>query len=339
MQEGDGAKGHDGEFEDPDVEAFLARLADVEDASPHTLRAYGRECRALCRWLAERGKEPRETVRTDLRGYVASLRSRRLKESSIRRSLSALRAFFRFLEEQGRILADPTSALRGPRGGRALPFALTEGEIDRLLTLPAGHDFLPSRDRAIVETLYSTGCRVAELLALELGDLDLAGQVVRLRGKGRRQRLGLLGRPARRALRTYLPLRQRLLLERGTETEAVFLSQRGTRLSQRRVRQVLRELAERAGLARAPSPHTLRHSFATHMLDRGADLRTVQELLGHKRLVTTQIYTHLSLERLRRVYEKAHPLCRKPAEAGSGQEDWRPQGDSNPCRQDENLVS
>lgn len=295
------------EAEVPEVEAFLDSLADVRRLSEHTLRAYRRECLALCAWLESRGRALADAKRTDLRGYVASLRGRGLAQSSIRRSLSALRTFFRFLEEREPERGNPAAALRGPRGGRALPYALTEGEIERLMSLQFDDGFHGLRDRAVLETLYSTGCRVSELCGLELGDVDLDGQVLRLLGKGRKQRLGLLGGPARDALIAYLPVRRKLVGRSGVK--ALFVGERGTALTDRRVRQVIRDLAMRAGLARVPSPHTLRHSFATHLLDRGADLRTVQELLGHARVVTTQVYTHLSLERLRGVYEKAHPLC------------------------------
>jgi len=271
-----------------EIAAFLTWLADVRGRSPHTLRAYRREFRA----------------------YLAGLRVAGLSETSIRRALSSLRTFFTFLEERDPDRGNPISAMRGPKARRTLPFVLTEGEIERLLALEYESDFRGCRDRALLEILYSTGCRVSELVGLDLGDVQTGDGIVRLRGKGKKQRLGLLGRPALQALEPYLDRRRHLLRVTGVQTAAVFLGYRGTRITTRRVRQILRELSIRAGLARIPSPHTLRHSFATHLLDRGADLRTVQELLGHSKLVTTQIYTHLSLEKLRAVYRKAHPLCR-----------------------------
>ncbi|MFQ5505908.1 MAG: tyrosine recombinase [Planctomycetota bacterium] len=294
----------------PELRAFLEYQAELRKRSVHTLRAYGRECRDFCRWLAQRNKKPCAAGRHELRAWSASLRSRKLSDASIRRALSALRSFFRYLEEQNPDMANPTALLRGPRGGRRLPFALSEGEVERLLSLHYDEDFRGRRDRVLIETLYSTGCRVSELVGLDLMDLDLGLGVVRLLGKGRKQRLGLLGKLAAGAVHAYLPARKQLLESKRLSSKALLLGERGTRLSSRRVRQVLRDLALRAGLARIPSPHTLRHSFATHLLERGADLRTVQELLGHANLATTQIYTHLTLEKLRKVYQEAHPLMK-----------------------------
>ncbi len=294
----------------PELMDFLTHLADVRNVSEHTIRAYARECRQLIAALDAHGKSVADANRFDLRRYLAELRSGGLEEASIRRCLSALRTFFRFLEDRTPGRGNPTTGMRGPRGGRRLPFVLTEGEIERLLGLPYESDFRGTRDRALLELLYPSGCRVSELVGVELTDVELTRGVVRLLGKGRKQRLGLLGGPAARALTEYLPRRRQQLTRLGRTTRALFVGERGTRLSDRRIRQIIKAVALQAGLARIPSPHTLRHSFATHLLDRGADLRTVQELLGHARLVTTEIYTHLSLERLREVYESAHPLCR-----------------------------
>ena len=296
----------------PEVLAFLEQLSELRRRSEHTIRAYLRECRALETWLRERGRNIERAKRSDLRAYLASLRQRGLSETSIRRALSALRSFFRYLEKKTPAAGNPTTSLRGPRGGRPLPHVLTEGEVELLLSLDYGDDFRAARDRALIEVMYSTGCRVSELVSLDLMAVDFSMGVCRLRGKGRKERLGLIGGPARHALLLYLEKRKLHLLckRRGTGLPALFIGERCTRLTTRRVQQILEDLSARAGLARTPSPHSLRHSFATHMLDRGADLRTVQELLGHQRLVTTQIYTKLSLERLRKVYQEAHPLCR-----------------------------
>ncbi|MAE76141.1 MAG: tyrosine recombinase [Planctomycetes bacterium] len=301
---------------DPSVEDFLGWLADVRNVSDHTLRAYARECGALVEWLASKERTATTATPQDLRGYAASLRRRGLKPTSIRRGLSALRSLYKFLERRDPSRGNPTTVLDGPRGGRPLPFVLTEGEVELLLSLDYGSDFQGTRNRAVLEAIYSTGCRVSELCSLDLDDLDQERGTVVLRGKGRKQRLGLLGPPATDAIAAWLPVRGARLSSAGRKTRALFLGKRCTRLTDRRVRQVLRELALRAGLARVPSPHTLRHSFATHLLDRGANLRAVQELLGHAHLVTTQVYTHLSLERLREVYERAHPLGSKRKRAG-----------------------
>ena len=255
-------------------------------------------------------KTPSSARPSDLRAYLAMRRRGGLSERSLQRCLSCVKAFYRFLEDHGHLEEDPSSSLRGPRTRRKLPFVLTQREVELLLSLDFGEDFRGLRDRALIESLYSTGCRISELLGLKAKDLDLQSGMVRVLGKGRKERICLLGPPAIQALRAYLPARDRLLRDGGGEQEALFLGERATALSDRRVRQILRDLGLRAGLSRPPTPHTLRHSFATHLVDRGADLRTVQELLGHSQLVTTQIYTHLSLERLREVYEKAHPLCK-----------------------------
>lgn len=296
------------------VAAWLDQLETQRGASEHTIRAYRRELCRLSDWLIGRGDDLTTASKRALRGYLADLRIRGLETSSIRRALAAIRAFYRHRCERDASIENPADTLRGPRSGRPLPFVLTKGEVDLLLGLSHDDDFRGTRDRAILETLYSSGCRVSELCALDVDHLDLEQGILRLRGKGRKQRLGLLGTPARDALRRWLPERRRRLRATGTDERALFLGERVTRITDRRIRQILRALAVRAGLARLPSPHTLRHSFATHLLDAGMDLRSVQELLGHARLVTTQIYTHLSLERLRAVYEQAHPLCQTRAE-------------------------
>lgn len=293
-----------------ELEEFFQHLRGVRNRSENTLRAYERELHLLHGWMVKRNKELKEATRFDLRGYAAQLRSRNLGEASIRRALSAIRGFYRFLDEREPGRENPTAVLRGPRGGRRLPKVLSQGEVDLLLRHDYGDDFLGTRNRALIETLYSTGCRISELVGIDATDLDLGSGVLPLYGKGSKQRLGLLGKPAVEALQAYRIQRRSLLTHLADDNPALFLGERGSRLSGRRVAQILRQLALDVGLAQNPSPHTLRHSFATHMLDAGADLRTVQEMLGHARLVTTQVYTHLSLERLRKVYESAHPLCR-----------------------------
>lgn len=285
--------------------AWLEALDAQRDASEHTLRAYGRELRRLETHLKARGEDLGSATQKSLRRFLATLHADGLEPTSIRRALSAIRAYYRWVVARAPEMSDPCTGLRGPKTGRALPFVLTKGEVDVLLSQRFDDDFHGVRDRAILETLYSSGCRVSELCGLDLEDVDLEGQCLRLRGKGRKQRLGLLGEPARDALIAWLERRPG---KQGAQ-RALFLGERHTRITDRRIRQVLAALALRAGLARIPSPHTLRHSFATHLLDNGLDLRSVQELLGHARLVTTQVYTHLSLERLRAAYEKAHPLC------------------------------
>ena len=298
-----------------ELRAFLRMLETQRDVSHHTLRAYAREARQLEAFVVGRGRSLVEATRRDLRAFVVALRSRGLGDSSIRRCMSTIRTLYGFLVERGHVDADPSASLRGPRGGRPLPFALTEGEIELLLAAPEAGSFHGDRDRALLETMYSSGARVSELCRLDLQDVDLGAGTARLLGKGRRERLGLLGEPALNALGAWLERRAQRLRKLNKNSRALWIGERGTRLTPRRVGQLVRRLALQAGLAKLPTPHTLRHSFATHLLDHGADLRSVQELLGHKRLVTTQIYTHVSLERLREVYERAHPLCAGALEA------------------------
>lgn len=301
------------------TEEFLRHLSEVRQASPHTLRAYRRDLAEAVTALAAQGVEDPAQVRTaQLRRVLGAMAERGVAPPTLQRALAALRAFFGWLEERGWIERDPAAGLRGPRRRRRLPRPLAEEEVDRLLAAPAAAGADGARDRALLEVLYSTGCRVAELVALDEEHVDLGRGVARLQGKGRKERLGMLGRPAREAVRAWLEEKERAALARGP----LFLNRRGGRLTDRSVRRILdRRLAE-AGVARGASPHTLRHSFATHMLARGADLRAVQELLGHASLGTTQIYTQVSIERLRRLYRQAHPLG----------EEQRPAGKSNARR-------
>jgi integrase/recombinase XerC len=245
------------------------------------------------------------TSRT-LRGFLAELDARDLAPATLARKLSAVRSLFRFLLREGTIDAHPAVSLRRRRRPRKLPSTLEVCEVEALLAAPDLATPLGRRDRALLETMYSAGTRAAETVGLDRTDLDLARGVARVRGKGRKERLAPLGRFALDALGDYLadPERPR---PRPQAAHAVFLNRAGGRLSTRALGRMVERHALGAGLARRPTPHTLRHSFATHLLDKGCDLRAVQELLGHAHLVTTQIYTHVSIESLRAVYEKAHP--------------------------------
>lgn len=288
------------------LEDFLRHLAEVRQASPHTLRAYQRDLQELLATLEEDASERPEQVRvTILRIHLGNLAERGLGSTTLARHLSSMRSFFRWMEERGLIEANPTLQLRGPRQKRRLPRYLEETEVETLLATPQEDDPEGARDRAILEVLYSTGCRVSELVALNEAHLDLRRGVVLLQGKGKKERMGMLGGPAIEALRHYLMSKSLRRLDR----EALFLNRFGTRLTDRSVRRILNRCLARAGIHRECSPHTFRHSFATHLLRRGADLRTVQELLGHASLGSTQIYTHVSLERLRALYRQAHPLA------------------------------
>jgi integrase/recombinase XerC len=293
-----------------DVERFLQHLRAAQDASPHTQRAYAADLRELVAVLGELGLERSEQVTArHLRRYLARLDERGLGKTTVQRKLSALRSFFRLLVNEGRLSLHPATGLRQRRTPRHLPGALSVTEVEELLRGADLSRATGSRDRALLEVLYSGGTRAAETVGIDRGDLDLSRGLVRVRGKGRKERLAPLGRYAVEALRDYLDDPRRPAPADGHE-QAVFLNPRGARLTTRSLQRVVGQLALRAGLRRRPTPHTLRHSFATHLLDAGADLRSVQELLGHAHLVTTQIYTHVSLEQLRKVYERAHPRAK-----------------------------
>jgi integrase/recombinase XerC len=294
-----------------ELEAFLHHLEAVRNLSPHTLKAYAGDLASLLGGLEEQGVTRASDVDLfALRRELAGLKDRALAPRSVARRISATRAFFRWLAAEGRIASNPAAALRLPRRRRTLPRVLTPAEIERLLAAPEGDEWPALRDRALLETLYSTGARVAEAAGLDLADLDLDEGTALLRGKGRKERLAGLGRPCVAALTAYLAALPRTTLDRArkpADVRAVFRNARGGRLTTRGMALLLAGHLAAAGLPAEVSPHTLRHSFATHLLEAGANLREVQELLGHRSIASTQIYTHLTLDRLMRVYEAAHP--------------------------------
>jgi len=276
-------------------------------ASVHTLRSYEDDLGLFARYLEENKAEGTDPLLVDslrLRRYTAWLSGRGYAATTIARRLACLRSFYRYLRRQGQVSADPASGLRNPKQPRRLPRLLRVDDVIRLLDAIAVDTVFGVRDRALLETLYGGGLRVSELVGLNVDDIDFESELVRVRGKGRRERLSPVGPMAIEWMRRYLPLRQPL---RSPEP-ALFLNRYGSRLSARSVGRFLEDHLARAGLnSSAASPHTLRHSFATHLLDRGADLRSVQELLGHRNLTTTQIYTHVTRDRLLHIYQEAHP--------------------------------
>lgn len=311
------------------LDRFLGGLT-ARDASEHTRRSYATAVRTYLEWLAERGIDWRRPSRNDLRAYLEVLSDGRAR-TSVGQRLGAIRSFYRFASRHDLCAGDPWGAIATPRQPKRLPQVLEAREVEDLLaaidaegiTAASGGGRAPAltaalvlRDRALVETAYAAGLRISELAGASLGALDLERGEVRVVGKGRKERIGLLGRPARQALATYLADGRPVLLARRTTDgpaappSHVFLNQRGAPLGVRGLRFRLDRLRARAGLPLGVSPHTLRHSFATHLLDGGADLRVVQELLGHESLATTQIYTHVSGTRLRTAYLEAHPRAR-----------------------------
>jgi site-specific recombinase XerD len=306
---------------------YLAALR-ARDASPHTRRSYETTIRAYLAWLDRRGADWREPGRPVLRAYLAELGEGHAR-SSLAQRLAAIRSFYRWATRAGLTPGDPWSGMSTPRLPRRLPRVLEVAQIEALLDAVdglaeapgAGHrdaalrEAIVLRDRAVVETAYAAGLRISELAGARLAGLDLRRGELRVLGKGQKERIGLLGRPARDALAEYLAVGRPALLGRRptgvVAPEALFLNHRGAPLGPRGLRYRLDRLRERAGLPEGVSPHTLRHSFATHLLEGGADLRVVQELLGHENLATTQIYTHVSPARLRSVYDGAHPRARR----------------------------
>jgi integrase/recombinase XerC len=286
--------------------AFLDHLRCERQVSAHTLRSYEADLALYGDYLEEVGGvgvDPTQVDSVRLRRYSAWLTGRGYAPSTVARRLASLRSYFRYLRRQGAVRADPSAGLRNPKQAMRLPRLLRVDEVIRLLdSLPV--ETAPGiRDRAMLETLYGGGLRVSELVGLNLGDLDEDQGLVRVRGKGRRERLCPIGGEATAWLRRWVALRR----PKSPGEAAVFLNQRGTRLTTRSVGRLLEGHLRRAGLVDTASPHTLRHSFATHLLDRGADLRSVQELLGHRNLSSTQVYTHVTQERILDSYHEAHP--------------------------------
>jgi integrase/recombinase XerC len=295
------------------VERFLRYLQVERNASDLTIKSYREDLQALAEWFAEDGDEcpqPADIRTLDLRGYIASLQEAGYAKSTIARRLASLRSFFKFGQREGWVEENPAKPLRNPRRARPLPHFLSTDEIGRLLDAPPRDTVLGKRDRAILETMYSAGLRVSELVGLIDSDLDFPAGLVRVRGKGRRERLAPIGSFAARALKSSLKVRQLAKDQPNGTKSPVFVNRFGRQLTTRSVGRMLEKYLKITGLDQRTSPHTLRHSFATHLLDRGADIRSVQELLGHKSLVTTQIYTHVSTAGLLEVYERAHPRAR-----------------------------
>jgi integrase/recombinase XerD len=298
-----------------DAEEFLTWLSVEKGRSRNTLAAYRRDLTAYQGWLKTRGATLAEAEEEVILEYLGHLRAQGRKPASVARALVSVRSLYRFRLEEGTATEDPALEVEGPRVPQGLPKALSEEEVARLLGIVPGDGPLARRDRAILEVLYGTGMRISELVGLSLGELALEDGLVRVFGKGAKERVVPVGSWGRRALEAWLAPTGRGMLEprrwaRRGDAEAVFLNARGGRLSRQGAWGIVRRHGGRAGLDGRLSPHVLRHSCATHMLDRGADIRVVQELLGHASISTTQVYTKVSAERLRQVYDAAHPRAR-----------------------------
>jgi integrase/recombinase XerC len=338
----------------PLIDAFLSYLVDDRHFSPYTARCYGADLRQFLAYLtddfdinADDDAEARDFERYQqspgsggegvagsltpktltavicdidvetIRGFLAFLSEQNYSASTLARKIATLRSFYKWALKRGIVKNNPMTLIRTPRQTKRLPKAITVEQVEQLLAAPDDTTTLGARDRAILETLYSTGIRVSELVGLNADDLDENGEALRVRGKGRRERLVPLGSHALLALRNYITTLQndpqyRSAWKEGESPRPLFVNKHGSRLSSRSVRRKLDKYLREVGLDPGISPHTLRHSFATHLLDNGADLRSVQELLGHQSLSTTQVYTHLTTQRMREAYDEAHPR----AEAG-----------------------
>ena len=294
---------------------FLRYLKIERNSSDYTIKSYREDLEILIEYFQDtlgRIPTPGELTPQDLRTYVAALHQAGYAKTSVARRLASLRSFFRFAQREGLCDSNPAKPLRNPRRDRKLPHFLTTTEIGKLLLAPDTSKPMGNRDRAIFETLYSAGLRVSELVGINLNDLDLEDGLVRVRGKGKRERLAPLGRFAVKAIQQWMKNRVPADKQRpGDDGDPLFLNKFGKRLTTRSIGRMLEKYLKETGLDTRTSPHTIRHSFATHLLNGGADIRSVQELLGHKSLVTTQIYTHVSTAGLRKAYDQAHPRAKR----------------------------
>jgi tyrosine recombinase XerC len=280
------------------IEKFIRYLEIEKNYSPHTVLNYRLDLQDFKKFLGETPVESVEYLL--LRKYLAVLKEKNLQTRSIGRRLSTLRTFFKFLTREGFVKTNPIVSLSSPKQEKHLPRFLTEEQVKALIDAALPKDTRGMRDRAILETFYSTGIRISELVGLDVDNIDFISGIVKVLGKGRKERIVPIGETALSAIRAYQAGKKK-------ETAAIFLNKNGRRITDRGVRNIVDKYLRLASITQGVSPHTLRHSFATHLLNRGADLRSVQELLGHANLATTQIYTHITTERLKSIYDKAHP--------------------------------
>jgi integrase/recombinase XerC len=289
-----------------ELEGFLAYLKHEKNASPHTISNYQRDLLQLAQYLEDKKINLRDIDNIMLRGFLAVLYGRGEKKSTVGRKLAAIRSFFQFCVRKHWMDDNPAKVVSTPKQDKPVPSFLSEEEMQDFLDLPQTAKPLDKRDKAMLELLYATGIRVSELVGINLEDVKFAERLIRIKGKGKKERLVPFGRMAEESLRSYL--RVRPLINKGqVEESPLFLNYRGRKLSARSVERTVDKYILRSAMRRKISPHSLRHSFASHLLSRGADLRVIQELLGHESLATTQKYTHLDLQHLLDVYRKSHP--------------------------------
>lgn len=290
---------------------FIRHLRDEKNVSLHTERNYHSDLIQFSDFLGN--ANPARVTHQDIRTFLGHLIDLKMKKSSLARKLSAVRAFFKYLHREGLVPGNPARLVATPKQDRRLPAVLTVDDALRLMHAPASPDSAELRDRAVLETLYSTGIRASELVGIDQADIDRQGRLVRIRGKGRKERIVPIGQKALDAIDAYG------MKKRGTANDkAVFSGPSGKRLTARTVQRILDNYRKKLGLSQKASPHTLRHSFATHLLESGADLRAIQELLGHASLSTTQRYTHVDLDALMATYDRAHPRAKRQGRGSGG---------------------
>jgi integrase/recombinase XerC len=294
------------------VSTYLEYLSRQKGYSPNTVAAYTDDLHGFAGFIVPAGSgvfNPAAIRQSDIRSYLGDCFERGMHPASVARKLAALRSFFRYLVRQRLITASPAAGIATPKLPRRLPVFVEEAAIEKMMNVPDGSDVSGLRDRAILEILYGSGLRLSELIGLRFGQLDLVSETLRVEGKGSKQRIVPIGRKAQSAVRAFLERRGELVSGRTgkDEKELVFLSDRGHRLAPRTVYGIVHRAIEAVSEVERKSPHVLRHTFATHLINRGADLRAVKELLGHESLSTTQLYTHVTTTRLKRIYNQAHP--------------------------------
>lgn len=289
-----------------EIAEFLAYLRHEKNASDHTVSAYGRDLKQLADYLKEAGVRWHQAGVLVLRGFLAELHEKKQKKSTVSRKLAAVKSFYDFGLKKRWLKSNPAEGLATPRQEKKVPSFLSEEEISSLLEMPEGNRPADLRDRAILEMFYATGIRVSELVNLNVEDIHFSDRIIRVRGKGKKERLVPFGRKAAEALNNYLAVRA-ILPKKLAEPQSVFISRLGSRLTPRSIQRMVKKFIQRTAVSRRISPHSLRHSFASHLLSRGADLRVIQELLGHASLATTQKYTHVDLKQLLETYRKSHP--------------------------------
>ncbi len=293
------------------VEGFLQYLEKERDFSEKTLCSYQTDLKQFVAFVSDylqsSAVSAQEVDQVCIRHFLGTLRRRGLKRRSVARKLASVRSFFKYLCRMKILRQNPAYGIASPKLDKKLPLFLDVEQTIRAMELPRGKDFFSWRDRALLEVLYGTGIRVSELVGLDISSVDILSGVIKVKGKGRKQRVVPIGRKALESIREYLPWRERLLQQFASQNPALFLNRYGRRLSQRGVQRIVTRYLSVVSEQKGLSPHVLRHSFATHLLDAGADLQAVRELLGHVSLSTTQIYTHVTTDRLKKIYHQAHP--------------------------------